>query len=67
VDVLSLVLGMFFLGSALVWGLSDDPGNVVGGWPLPTLLIVVGVVGLAASLLRRRGDIEAWRRGDAED
>ena len=55
-DVLSLVLGLFFIGSALIWGLSDDPGNVVDSWPLPTLLIVVGVVGLAASLLRRRSD-----------
>jgi integral membrane sensor domain MASE1 len=57
-DVLSLVLGLFFLGSALIWGLSDDPGQVVSGWPLPTLLIVVGVAGLAASLLRRHGDTE---------
>jgi MYXO-CTERM domain-containing protein len=55
-DVLSLVLGLFFIGSALIWGLSDDPGNVVDSWPLPTQLIVVGVVGLAASLLRRRRD-----------
>jgi len=57
-DVLSLVLGLFFLGSALIWGLSDDPGDVVGGWPLPTLLIVVGVAGLVASVVRRRGDTE---------
>ena len=53
-DVLSLVLGLFFVGSALIWGLSDDPGTVADSWPLPTLLIVVGVVGLAASLIRRR-------------
>ena len=57
-DVLSLVLGLFFVGSALIWGLSDDPGNLVDSWPLPTLLIVVGVVGLAASLIRRRGDLD---------
>jgi hypothetical protein len=55
-DVVSLVLGMFFVGAALIWGLSDDPGGAFGGWPLPTLLIVVGVVGLATSLLRRRDD-----------
>jgi hypothetical protein len=55
-DVLSLVLGLFFVGTALIWGLSDDPGNLVDSWPLPTLLIVVGVVGLAASLIRRRDD-----------
>ena len=57
-DVLSLVLGLFFVGSALIWGLSDDPGNVAESWPLPTLLIVVGAVGLAASLIRRRGDLD---------
>jgi hypothetical protein len=56
VDVLSLVLGLFFVGSALIWGLSGDPRGVLDGWPLPTLLIVVGIVGLATSLLRRRGD-----------
>ena len=56
VDVLSLVAGLFFVGAALIWGLMDDPGNVVESWPLPTLLIVVGVVGLGASLVRRRGD-----------
>ena len=39
-DVLSLVLGLFFVGTALIWGLSDDPGNLVDSWPLPTLLIV---------------------------
>ena len=55
VDVLSLVLGLFFIGSALIWGLSDNPGHVADSWPLPTLLIVVGVVGLAASLVRRGG------------
>jgi hypothetical protein len=53
-DVVSLVLGMFFVGAALIWGLAGDPGDAVGGWRLPTLLIVVGVVGLATSLLRRR-------------
>ena len=58
VDVLSLVLGLFFIGSALIWGLSDDPRNAVEGWPLPTLLIVIGVVGLGTSLIRRRGDAD---------
>ena len=57
-DVFSLVVGLFFVGSALIWGLSDDPGNVVDSWPLPTLLIVVGVVGLGASLIRRRGKLD---------
>jgi hypothetical protein len=52
-DVISLVLGLFFVGGALIWGLSDDPGGALDGWPLPTLLIAVGVVGLVASLARR--------------
>jgi hypothetical protein len=56
VDVLSLVLGLFFVGAALIWGVPDDPGWALDGWPLPTLLIVVGVVGLATSLLRRRDE-----------
>jgi hypothetical protein len=56
VDVLSLVIGLFFIGSALIWGLSDNPGHVADSWPLPTLLIVVGAVGLGASLVRRRRD-----------
>jgi hypothetical protein len=55
VDVFSLVVGLFFIGSALIWGLSDDPDRALKSWPLPTLLIVVGVAGLASSLLRRRG------------
>jgi hypothetical protein len=55
VDVFSLVLGLFFIGSALIWGVSDHPDRALESWPLPTLLIVVGVAGLASSLLRRRG------------
>lgn len=55
VDVFSLVIGLLFVGTALIWGLSDDPGGYVEGWPMPTLLIVVGVVGLVAGLTRTRG------------
>ncbi len=55
VDVLSLVVGLFFLGAALVWGLADDPGAALQGWPLPTLLIAVGLVGLATSVGGWRG------------
>ncbi|HEY6745409.1 MAG TPA: hypothetical protein VI357_06775 [Mycobacteriales bacterium] len=54
-DVLSLVLGLFFVGGALIWGLADSMDDPIGSWPLPTLLITVGVIGLVTSLLRRRG------------
>ncbi len=54
-DVLSLVLGLFFVGGALIWGLSDSTDDPIGSWPLPTLLIGVGVIGLVTSLARRRG------------
>jgi hypothetical protein len=57
-DVLSLVLGLFFLGGALIWGLSDSSDDPAGSWPLPTLLIAVGVIGLVTSLVRRRGRSE---------
>lgn len=53
-DPWSLVLGLLFVGGALIWGLSDDPDEAFHSWPVPTVLIAVGVVGLAASLLRRR-------------
>lgn len=55
-DLFSLVAGLIFIGAALLWGLADDPGEALDGWPVPTLLIVVGAAGLAASLLRRRSD-----------
>ena len=55
VDVLSLIVGLFFLGAALIWGLAEDPADSLGGWPLPTLLIVVGAAGLITSVARRRG------------
>lgn len=55
-DIFSLVMGLLFVGAALVWGFSDDPREALEGWPVPTLLILVGTAGLAASLLRRRSD-----------
>jgi hypothetical protein len=55
VDVVSLVVGLLFLGSALIWGLDDDPGDWTRSWQLPTLLIAVGVLGLVTGLVRRRG------------
>ena len=61
VDVVSLVAGLFFLGAALIWGLADDPAEALQGWPLPVLLIAVGVAGLVTSLAGWRG------RGRAAD
>lgn len=55
VDVFSLVVGLFFLGVALIWGLAGDAGSALRGWPLPTLLIAVGVAGLVTSFGSRRG------------
>ena len=55
VDVLSLVTGLFLVGAALIWGLADDPGAALRGWPLPVLLIAVGVAGLLTSLGGWRG------------
>ncbi len=55
VDVLSLVFGLFFVGAALIWGLAGDPGSALRGWPLPVLLIAVGLAGLLSSLGGWRG------------
>lgn len=55
VDVFSLVFGLLFLGAALIWGLAEDPGAALRGWPLPVLLIAVGVAGLLSSLGGWRG------------
>lgn len=55
VDVLSLVAGLFLVGAALIWGLAADPGAALRGWPLPVLLIAVGVAGLLTSLGGWRG------------
>jgi hypothetical protein len=50
-DVLSLMAGVGFAGLGLAALLSDGAG-IAGRWTWPVLLIVAGVVGLAAS---RRG------------
>lgn len=55
VDVFSLVFGLLFLGAALIWGLAEDPGSALRGWPLPVLLIAVGLAGLVSSLGGWRG------------
>ncbi len=44
-DVVSLVFGLVFLGTAVIWGFSDAPGPPLDGWPLPVLLIAVGLAG----------------------
>ena len=66
VDVLSLVAGLFFVGAALILGLADDPAGALEGWPLPVLLIVVGVAGLLTSLggWRGRGERSAGPEGE---
>jgi hypothetical protein len=55
VDVFSLVFGLLFLGAALIWGLAEDPGSALQGWPLPVLLIAVGLAGLLSSIGGWRG------------
>jgi hypothetical protein len=58
VDVLSLVFGLFFVGAAAIWGLAGDTVRAARGWPLPALLITVGVVGLLTALGSRRSRSE---------
>jgi hypothetical protein len=54
-DVVSLVFGLFFVGAALVWGISRAaPGHPGRAWALPMLLIVAGAAGLLTSLVTRR-------------
>jgi len=66
VDVLSLVFGLFFLGAAAIWGISGDALRAVRGWPLPTLLIAVGVVGLFTALASRRSRRDPVEPSEAE-
>ena len=66
VDVFSLVAGLLFVGAALIWGLADDPGAALEGWPLPVLLIAVGVAGLLTSLGGWRGRRSAGPDADRE-
>jgi hypothetical protein len=54
-DVVSLVSALIFLGIFAIW-LGWDRGDLSIadiGWLTPTLLIVSGVAGVAASLRRR--------------
>jgi hypothetical protein len=57
-DISSLVLGLFFVGVAAIWGLSGVPDHPRHGWWFPVLLIAIGAVGLVASLFTRRGSAE---------
>ena len=50
-DVLSLMAGVFFAGVALL-GLLDQGSGDAAGWIWPSLLILVGVVGLLATRAR---------------
>jgi hypothetical protein len=54
-DVVSLISALIFLGIFAIW-LGWDRGDLSIadiGWLTPTLLIVSGVAGVAASLRRR--------------
>lgn len=54
-DVVSLVAALIFLGIFAIW-LGWDRGDLSLddiGWITPTLLIVAGLAGVAASLRRR--------------
>ena len=51
-DLLSLMAGVGFVGLAAVWLLSEGAG-VAARWTWPALLILVGVVGLAAARQER--------------
>jgi hypothetical protein len=66
VDVASLVLGLFFLGVAAIWGLSDVPHHPRHGWWFPLLLIAIGAVGLIATITGRRSPAKAAAEPAAE-
>lgn len=54
-DVVSLVAGLIFAGIFVIW-LGWDRGDLSIadiGWLTPTLLIIAGLAGIAASLRRR--------------
>jgi hypothetical protein len=57
-DVTSLMFGLVFAGSALVWALVQTGVLTLSVLPVavPVLLVVVGVVGVAAALSRGRRD-----------
>jgi hypothetical protein len=57
-DVTSLVAGMVLLGIAGVWGLVELGALTLSVLPvaIPVLLVVVGVIGVAAAVVRSRRD-----------
>ena len=61
-DVLSLMAGVFFAGIALL-GLLDHESGGAARWVWPTLLIVVGLVGLLAT----RSGFRAPRPGGGDE
>lgn len=64
-DVISLVAGVAFGGSGLVF-LIDRSTGVSGRWVWPILLIVLGVAGLLASRGRGDGGAERGEPGQPE-
>jgi hypothetical protein len=53
-DVVSLVMGLLFMAAAGLFLLSDlSDAQVDLRWVAPTVLIGVGILGLAASIRRR--------------
>jgi len=57
-DVTSLVAGLVLLGIAGVWGLVQLGALSLSVLPvaIPVLLVVVGVIGVAAAVVRSRRD-----------
>ena len=57
-DVTSLVFGLVFVGITIVWALVDVGVLTVSVLPvaIPVVLVVVGVIGVGASLARSRRD-----------
>jgi hypothetical protein len=60
------VFGLFFIGAAMIWGLAGDTVRAARGWPLPALLITVGVAGLLTALGTRRSRSEPDDANDPE-
>lgn len=63
-DVTSLVFGLVFVGTALVWGLTELGVITVAMLPVavPVVLVVVGVIGIVAAIARGRArDNEAFQ------
>jgi len=65
-DVTSLMFGLVFAGSALVWALVETGVLTLSVLPVavPVLFVVVGVVGVVAALSRGRRSDTAAASGD---